>query len=235
MEERNVGARWLAALLICLAATCANAQSFRAQCATSTMQPAAGNNNSEPNYNGPTQFTPGSQGNVVPNNTTVNGALKCQQISGGDGLVTRADGPQTCMFSFVPLSGLAEISVGHAGTELPSVFNTVYLGTPLRGDPATTDGAASGASPGTLGPFPYTGAVGLNPDIDAPASGICGGSGQPSSLDGHVDPRQIINIPVMNGNIPAPLLAFDEGMKSSSSPIGWHSRTKVGWSRAEAA
>ena len=29
-------------------------------------------------------------------------------------------------------------------------------------------------------------------------------------LDGHVDPRHIIDIGVMNGNIPGPLVAFDE-------------------------
>ena len=29
-------------------------------------------------------------------------------------------------------------------------------------------------------------------------------------LDGHVDPRPIIDVGVMNGNIPAPLVAFDE-------------------------
>ena len=29
-------------------------------------------------------------------------------------------------------------------------------------------------------------------------------------LDGHVDPRQIMDIGVMNGNIPAPLMAIDE-------------------------
>jgi FtsP/CotA-like multicopper oxidase with cupredoxin domain len=32
----------------------------------------------------------------------------------------------------------------------------------------------------------------------------------PATLDGHVDPRPIIDIGVMNGNIPAPLAAFDE-------------------------
>src|SRR6516164_4709311 len=32
----------------------------------------------------------------------------------------------------------------------------------------------------------------------------------PSVIDGHVDPRQIIDIGVMNGNIPAPLVQFDE-------------------------
>jgi FtsP/CotA-like multicopper oxidase with cupredoxin domain len=32
----------------------------------------------------------------------------------------------------------------------------------------------------------------------------------PGAIDGHVDPRQIMDIGVMNGNIPAPLAAFDE-------------------------
>jgi FtsP/CotA-like multicopper oxidase with cupredoxin domain len=32
----------------------------------------------------------------------------------------------------------------------------------------------------------------------------------PPAIDGHVDPRQIMDIGVMNGNIPAPLAAFDE-------------------------
>jgi hypothetical protein len=186
----------------------ASAQSFRVQCPTSTItHPVATNNNSEPLYKGPTQFTTGPQGYVVPSSTTVNGAIKCQQISGGDGYSTMGDGTQTYMFSFGPLSGLADIAAGHAGTEFPNVFNTVYGPGPLlRGDPATTDGATSGASPGTLGTFTYNGAVGLNPDVDAIAAGSC----TAPCLDGHVDPRQIIDVGVMNGNIPAPLLAFDE-------------------------
>ena len=32
----------------------------------------------------------------------------------------------------------------------------------------------------------------------------------PQALDGHVDPRPIMDVGVMNGNIPAPLVAFDE-------------------------
>jgi FtsP/CotA-like multicopper oxidase with cupredoxin domain len=32
----------------------------------------------------------------------------------------------------------------------------------------------------------------------------------PKALDGHVDPRQIMDVGVMNGNIPAPLMAIDE-------------------------
>ena len=69
----------------------------------------------------------------------MNGAIKCQQISGGDGFATMGDGTQTYMFSFGPLSGLADIAAGKPGTQFPNVFNTVYSGAPLQpGDPATT-------------------------------------------------------------------------------------------------
>ena len=82
----------------------------------------------------------------------MNGAIKCQQISGGDGYSTMADGNQIFMFSFGPLSGLADVAAGHPGTQFPNVFNTPYPGTLTRGDPATTDGATSGASPWTVDP-----------------------------------------------------------------------------------
>jgi len=119
----------------------------------------------------------------------VNGAIKCQQISGGDGFATMGDGTQTYLFSFGPLSGLRDIASGQPGTEFPNVFNTVYSGAPLQpGDPATT---GSG--------FSYNGAVGLVPDLDN--GGV---------IDGHVDPRPIEDVGVMNGNIPAPLMAIDE-------------------------
>jgi hypothetical protein len=219
---------WIALGLLGLCTTPAMAQSFRVQCPTSTItHPSSLTNTSlEPAYTGPTAFTSTNtttpaNGYVVPS-TNVNGAIKCQQISGGDGYATMADGTQTFLFSFGPLSGLAEIAAGktdgsmnaNAGTEFPSVFNTVYSGTILPGDPATTDGAASGGtgsytpgSGGTATPnFNYNGAVGLVPDADAIANGRC----TAPCLDGHVDPRQIMDAGVMNGNIPAPLMAFDE-------------------------
>jgi hypothetical protein len=318
--------------------TWAGAQSFRVQCPTSTItHPLTGANcstnptnpgcnNTEPGYIGPTQFTrqtTGSQQFVMPVGGTVNGAIKCQQISGGDGYSTMADGTQTFMFSFGPLSGLADVAAGHAGTQFPSIFNTPYSAVsanPLtRGDPATSDGATSGGAPWAAGYAPATsplftwnGAVGLMPDIantvtvtnlvegpipagttipgcltsgatattvtawtDTPigwlgkeskvvisssvnAAGVptpsgyagtwtvtCVGSsgaispdgfteyafqytdtntGLPADtlmdiaavastvpvIDGHVDPRPIMDVGVMNGNIPAPLAAFDE-------------------------
>jgi hypothetical protein len=308
MARRILGTLWSLVVLIFVAALAANAQSFRVQCPTSTItHPNAASNNSEPTYNGPTTFTTNAQGYVNPS-ANVNGAIKCQQVSGGDGYMTEADGTQTFMFSFGPLSGLADIAAGKPGTEFPQTFNTQYPGTLMRGDPATTDGASSGATPWTGSPgaftpgFSYNGAVGLAPEVvntvnvsdfvegslagNAPGATVPGcpqtantvtaytfqplgfsvgtpvvvAGGIPAAyngtftvtcvsnnalspeafsqfafqyndattglaadldvtgptasslpaLDGHVDPRQVMDVGVMNGNIPAPLIAFDE-------------------------
>ena len=73
---------WLPIFLMCLATVTANAQSFRVQCPTSTaLHPTAAA--LEPAYSGP---------------GGVNGAIKCQQISGGDGYATMGDGTQTYLF-----------------------------------------------------------------------------------------------------------------------------------------
>ncbi len=330
-------------------AVAASAQSFRVQCPTftithpltgtscSTNPKNAGCNNTEPAYNGPTQFSTlgvtaspsgiAQGGYVMPVKGTANGAIKCQQISGGDGYSTMGDGTQTFMFSFGPLSGLADIAAGHPGTQPPYIFNVPYTAatglTLTRGDPATTDGAASGAMPWTGAPgafspgFSWNGAVGLMPDVantvtvsnlvegpitsalypgatvpgcatttapgnlvtawtDAPlglavgaqvaisnavaegptptppgyagtftiscvatgaantpdgfeeyafqyfepsnVTGLAADTGNdlaaiastPAVIDGHVDPRPIMDVGVMNGNIPGPLAAFDE-------------------------
>ena len=55
----------------------------------------------------------------------------------------------------------------------------------------------------------YNGAVGLTPDIDCLANPACAATIAGSGLDGHVDPRQVMDVGVMNGNIPAPMMAFD--------------------------
>jgi len=346
---------WITILIAVFAALAASAQSFRVQCPTSTItHPLTGANcgtnptnpgcnNTEPAYTGPTQFSTstlgvpaGTSGDfATPLTGTVNGAIKCEQISGGDGYSTMADGTQTFMFSFGPLSGLADIAAGRPGTQFPYVFNTPFSevsATPLtRGDPATTDGAVSGAAPwplsnpptgsaatGNAPLFTWNGAVGLTPDIAAdvtvanllegafpattpptsagtcgpptpntvtawtdaplglpvgsqiiitqataeggtptpagyagtwtiscisttsglspdgvseypfqflvtdtsgnPVTGLASDTGNdlaayvssPAAIDGHVDPRPIMDIGVMNGNIPAPLFAFDE-------------------------
>jgi FtsP/CotA-like multicopper oxidase with cupredoxin domain len=196
MSRGNARAFVLA--LLAVAAMTATGQSFRVQCPTGTItHPATLTNvNAEPTYTGPTTQTLGTSGYFAPT-ANVNGAIKCQQISGGDGYATMGDGTQTYMFSFGPLSGLADIANGQPGTEFPSVFNTLYLGaTPLRpGDPATTGST-----------FNFNGAIGLAPDLDRTADGLCAAP----CIDGHVDPRQMMDVGVMNGNIPAPLMAIDE-------------------------
>jgi FtsP/CotA-like multicopper oxidase with cupredoxin domain len=285
------------------------AQSFRVQCPPSTItHPDATKNNAEPAYTAPT-YTGTSTDYTVGRTGPVNGAIKCQQISGGDGYATMGDGTQTYLFSFGPLSGLGKIASGQPGTDFPVEFNSVFnVNGPTAnvhlspGDPATTiDGATAGNASGGFVqaltgaqsaaiPGFYNGAVGLDQDIahtftiyDISEAGntvtvvlnsqspfkkgdqvlIAQGAGSdlngyagifavtadsttanltnaffpanfafqynnptanlaevtespdgtassPPAITGHVDPRQIMDVGVMNGNIPAPLFAIDE-------------------------
>ncbi len=162
---------WLPTLLMCVATLPANAQSFRVQCPDTTSLHSSPNNlEREPNYTRPS-VTLDNTTHTFTNTGIINGAIKCQQISGGDGYATMGDGTQTYLFSFGPLSGLQDIKNGLPGTEFTPTFNSV-------GNP--------------------NGAVGLVAD---PITG---------TITGHVDPRPIMDTGVMNGNIPAPLMAFDE-------------------------
>src|SRR6476469_7807742 len=111
-------------VLLATAATVADAQSFQVQCPTTTITHPANlhDNNSEPAYNGPTSFATGTKGYIEPT-ANVNGAIKCQQISGGDGFATMGDGSQTYLFSFGPLSGLSDMVNSLPGTEKAKDFN----------------------------------------------------------------------------------------------------------------
>ena len=220
MSKNSLGKFLFASVLIGGTALSASAQSFRVQCPTSTItHPSALTNTSaEPAYTGGTTFSVNASGFQVPS-ANVNGAIKCQQISGGDGYSTMANGTQTFMFSFGPLSGLADIAAGLPGTEFPNVFNSLFNGTLAPGDPATSDNVTTAVSAypyksnttgGSAPPFLFNGAVGLTPDIDCLADPTCAASIPASGLDGHVDPRQIMDVGVMNGNIPGPLMAIDE-------------------------
>jgi FtsP/CotA-like multicopper oxidase with cupredoxin domain len=118
----------------------------------------------------------------------VGGRIKCQQVSGGDGYATMGDGTQTYLFGFGPLSGLADIVKGLPGTQPASVFAVDSSVQVLNiGDP----------QPG----YSFNGAVGLVPDPE---------SVPPGQLSGHVDPRPIMDVGVMNASQPAPLMAIDE-------------------------
>lgn len=135
----------------------------------------------------------GSFGVQCPSATTAHptgDGIKCQQISGGDGFATMGDGTQTYLFAFGPLSGLANIVKGLPGTQPASVFNV---------DSTDRTDLTSGA------PYPgytFNGAVGIVPDPESiPVA---------NQLNGHVDPRIIMDVGVLNGSSPAPLMAIDE-------------------------
>jgi len=207
MASRKLGALLVLVGLALIAARPANAQSFQVQCPTSTItHPTAAN--SEPAYTGATTFATGAGGYLTPA-SHVNGAIKCQQISGGDGFATMGDGTQTYLFAFGPLSGLQDMANGLPGTEFPSVFNVPYGGTFKPGDPATADGASS-IGPNPLSGVADNGAVGLAPDRDCLADATCAATIPASGINGHVDTRPIMDVGVMNGNIPAPLMVIDE-------------------------
>ncbi len=301
-RARHMALTCVAAVAAIVLATPAAAQSFRVQCPTSTItHPDATKTSSEAAYAGPTYPTPKTAATSSVDYTTgktgpVNGAIKCQQVGGGDGYASMADGTQTYMFSFGPLSGLSDISSGKPGSEFPSVFNTVVT------DPTTLVPGYPQALPSPS--TPYNGAIGLvdsnvnytfsiydilegpSPTLTAAANsavtahtvsvilnaaapfkvgdsiaigqgpsgtdlsgyvgtytvtnvGVANTIGLPASygfqfvlstatglpevvtstdatassvpiVDGHVDPRQIMDVGVMNGNIPAPLMAIDE-------------------------
>jgi hypothetical protein len=120
MSSRKLGATLSLLVIMIVCAVPATAQSFRVQCPTSTItHPDTTTtqlvNSSEPAYTAPTTLKL-VNGYMVPS-ANVNGAIKCQQIFGGDGYSTMANGTQTFMFSFGPLSGIADIAKGLPGTE----------------------------------------------------------------------------------------------------------------------
>jgi len=284
------------------------AQSFRVQCPTSTpTHPTAPA--TDPAYTGPTYPTPPSPTGTPADYTTgqtgpANGGIKCQQISGGDGYATMADGTQTYLFSFGPLSGIANISQGLPGTTPAGEFNT-----PIKDPSVLLPGFPSNLTsltqPQRLNygndadvAKAYNGAIGLVSNnvaytsniysifkgssaaagVTAPANTVTvvqnspvffkagdqvviaqgtgtdlngytgtftvtaigvtnnylpanyafqysvasaavlaevttspdGTASSVPATDGHVDPRQIMDVAVMNGNIPAPMMAIDE-------------------------
>ncbi|MEA3151908.1 MAG: hypothetical protein QOD56_2847, partial [Gammaproteobacteria bacterium] len=117
------------AVLLAMAALPAGAQSFRVQCPThgTTLHP----------LEDPTK--PQSPTNSI----TTAGAIKCQEIGGGDGFATMGDGHQIYLFGFAPLSGLGDgtankpgILSGKEGTQTPDVFTSTTDSRRARIEPA---------------------------------------------------------------------------------------------------
>jgi hypothetical protein len=127
------------------------------------------------------------------------GAIKCNQISGGDGMMTEADGNQTFMFAFGPLSGLNAIEHGQPGTQFPGTFDKPYCDS-LRPNYNSGQPNPYCAANGYTGTSDPNGAVGWVPPSTDPT--VLG------SIS--TDPAAVMNTGVINGSIPGPLFAFDE-------------------------
>lgn len=185
MPNCRLFGRVLPTLLLAMFSVGAEAASFRVQCPEQTAQ--------HPRVNA--SGIAGQPDSILPNP-----AIKCQQISGGDGFATMGDGTQTYLFAFGPLSGLVDIFNGLPGTKPASVFNQISPeGT---GTPSSLVGMPDAS-------FTFNGAIGLTPDPEAVQP--CTGTVTPQGcLTGHVDPRQIMDVGVLNGSMPAPTMAIDE-------------------------
>jgi FtsP/CotA-like multicopper oxidase with cupredoxin domain len=203
MRSTGIFGSGIAAVVLALIALPASAQSFKVQCPSSTTLHGSETSGA---YTGPrvvTKTITRKDGTTFTMPYVDNGGgIKCQEISGGDGFATMGDGTQTYLFGFGPLSGLRQMADGLEGTVKPSVFNTdnatvldsLSIGAPVN----QSDGTLT--VNGTANPYTFNGAVGYARD---PAV-----SGYP--LDGHVDPRLVMDVGVMNANMPAPLMAIDE-------------------------
>jgi FtsP/CotA-like multicopper oxidase with cupredoxin domain len=172
------------ALTAGLAALPAAAQSFRVQCPDSTP--------------------------LHPNGSAVDpahpGEVKCQHIGGGDGFATMADGTQIYLFAFSPLSGLKDIEAGLPGTQTAADFNVPYKGPNYStvGGPVCS-GGTSGANAlqacATIADCPDpTGTCGVVPTnlATTPNNGAI------------TEPAGIMDMGVLAGNAPAPMMAIDE-------------------------
>jgi FtsP/CotA-like multicopper oxidase with cupredoxin domain len=171
----------LVALAAALAAP-ARAQSFRVQCPDTTpfLHP---NGNGDPLHPG---------------------AIKCQHVGGGDGFATMADGTQIYLFAFSPLSGLKDVEAGLPGTQLNDVFNAAYAGPNYGGAVGACAGGSNAGEPcRSVADCPDGTSAGIacNPPASVAATPNNGAI---------QDPAGIMDMGVLAGNAPAPLMAIDE-------------------------
>ena len=147
MNDRTL-VRLLSACGLMLFAFGAQAQSFRVQCPSTTAQHPGG-------------VGIDSAGIATPVATYQTSTIKCQQVGGGDGYATMADGQQIYLFGFGPLSGLADIYNGAPGTQPYGVFNTTFGANGTSGDVGTPSNMVGLPNATTT----FNGAVGLTNDI----------------------------------------------------------------------
>src|SRR5882762_576736 len=204
--------RGVAASLLLLVALPASAQNFFVQCPTSTLlYPTAPTSaQGEPTYPGPKT---GALVGGVPY-VSNGGAIKCQHISGGDGYMTEADGNQTYLFAFGPLSGLDKIQRGQPGTDFPDEFNQAYCGN-ATGNYADNQ------------PIPYTGSNNpLNPLGPPIACGVNGAVGyvppaaaRQATATTAIYPLNVATCPTPAGCPVSGITVVDPGAGYTSPPL----------------
>jgi FtsP/CotA-like multicopper oxidase with cupredoxin domain len=221
LKTRFIGGG-VATAILALFTLPAAAQSFRVQCPSSTpMHPT----DTSGAYTGPAT----ASGALTASNGRAlayvrnGGGIKCQQVSGGDGFATMADGTQTYLFGFGPLSGMADIAAGKPGTEIASVFNQfnvnaagainpgIFVGAPVdQGTQAVQNGYSFNSAVGLVPDPNQTQYDAVNGTYSGPNCVTKEAANTAACMTGHVDPRLIMDVGVMNANQPAPLIAIDE-------------------------
>jgi hypothetical protein len=221
--------RLLPAFALMILALDAQAQSFRIQCPAGTvLHPAnTGGNAAYDTITRPLDINPATNPTgtlnsnhlLNPTPAMAHPKIKCQQLSGGDGFATMGDGTQTYLFAFGPLSGLSNIVKGQPGTTTAQEFLQSNVGLPSTDplSPFGADGVLKAVKIGAPDGYAYSfnGAIGLVPDVQAvdvqdPNTGV-NTAGKGTELTGHVDPRLAMDVGVLNGSAPAPMIAIDEG------------------------
>jgi hypothetical protein len=138
--------------------------------------------------------------------TVPGGAIKCQQISGGDGYATMADGTQTYLFGFGPLSGLDLIKAGKPGTQTAADFLKPYNSEFLPGVLVNTTATSPGPQPN---PRYNNQLFELNPD-GTPVL-VNGSPVVAQNLNGAMlEPVMMTTVGILSAQQPAPLIAIDE-------------------------
>jgi FtsP/CotA-like multicopper oxidase with cupredoxin domain len=195
------------ALALALAALPASAQSFRVQCpAMTSLHPGmcTGGLNAGQACTAASQC-PDPAGSCVPDPASL-ARIKCQHVGGGDGFATMGDGTQIYLFAFSPLSGLADLQAGLPGTQTADVFNAGYRGPNYGtvGIGACTGGTNAGEACTVVADCPDSASAGAACVHASP-------SWAPAPNNGAVtEPAGIMDMGVLAGNAPAPLMAIDE-------------------------
>jgi len=201
----------LAGTSILASASPAHAQSFRVQCpATTPLHPGVclgGTNTGQSCVtiaNCPDATGACTGGGVDP---THPGQIKCQHVGGGDGYATMGDGTQMYLFAFSPLSGLADIQAGRPGTQTAAVFNAGYVGPnySTTGLGACTGGSNGGEACRAVSDCPDRTSAGVACAF-APGTNVA----LTPNNGAITEPAGIMDLGVLAGNAPAPLMAIDE-------------------------